>query len=52
VATDEAAVACIVPGYDRPGSELTTDGLSVRNSPFEWTLVRSCAFTGRFDYSG
>jgi hypothetical protein len=51
VPTDET-VACIVPGYDRPGSELTTDGFSVRDAPFEWNLIGTCAFVGRFDYSG
>ena len=35
-----------------PGSELTTDGFSVRDAPFEWNLVGNCAFVGRFDYSG
>ena len=51
-AASDEAVACIVPGYDRPGSELIADGLSVRDAPFEWDLAGNCAFTGRFDYAG
>jgi hypothetical protein len=51
VASDEA-VACIVPGYDRPGCELTADGFSVRDTPFEWELVGNCAFASHFDYTG
>jgi hypothetical protein len=51
VASD-VAVACIVPGYDRPGSELTADGFSVRDTPFEWELVGNCAFASQFDYTG
>jgi hypothetical protein len=49
VPTDET-VACIVPGYDRPGTELYADRFDVADGEFEWELAGNCAFVGRFDY--
>jgi hypothetical protein len=43
-------VACIVPGYDRPGTELYADRQTVSDGPFEWELAGSCAFVSAFDY--
>jgi hypothetical protein len=43
-------VACIVPGYDRPGTELYADRLEVADGEFEWELAGNCAFVSRFDY--
>jgi hypothetical protein len=43
-------VACIVPGYDRPGTELYADRLRVDDPPFDWELAETCAFTSSFDY--
>ena len=50
-ATDEA-VACGIPGYDEPGTELIADELAVADDPFAWELRGNCAFTSRFDYRG
>jgi hypothetical protein len=49
VETDEP-VACIVPGYHLPGTELYADELVVHDEPFEWELSGNCAFTSTFDY--
>ena len=49
VETDQP-VACIVPGYERGGSELYADELAVHDDPFNWELTGNCAFTATFDY--
>lgn len=43
-------VACVIPGYDRPGAELHADELVVHDQPFEWELAGNCAFVSRFEY--
>lgn len=50
-ATD-SAVSCIVPGHDRPGTELINDEVVVKDEPFEFELRGTCAFTRDFDYMG
>ncbi|MGZ4291008.1 MAG: DUF1326 domain-containing protein [Gaiellaceae bacterium] len=45
-------VACVIPGYDRPGTELTTDTFVVDDDPFRWELSGNCAFTVDFEYRG
>jgi hypothetical protein len=47
----ELPVACIVPGYDRPGRELYADELTVADDPFAWELEGNCAYASDFDYS-
>jgi len=49
--TDEV-VACGIPGYDHPGTELLADELVVDDAPFAWELSGNCAFASPFDYSG
>ncbi len=44
-------VSCVVPGHDRPGTELYADELTVRDGPFEWELEGNCAFATDFAYS-
>jgi hypothetical protein len=44
-------VACIVPGYDRPGRELYADELTVEDEPFRWELHGNCAYTSTFAYA-
>ena len=46
----DATVSCIVPGHDRPGTELYADELVVDDSPFAFDLHGTCAFTRDFDY--
>jgi len=48
----DSSVSCIVPGHDRPGTELINDEVVVRDPPFEFELRGTCAFTRDFDYSG
>jgi len=48
--TDEA-VACGIPGYDFPGTELIADTLVVNDDPFAWELSGNCAFASPFDYA-
>jgi hypothetical protein len=51
VPTDET-VSCIVPGHDRPGTELYADELFVEDPPFDFELHGTCAFTRDFEYTG
>ena len=51
VVTD-ASVSCIVPGHDRPGTELVNDEVRVTDPPFDFELQGTCAFMRDFDYSG
>ena len=46
----EQPVACGIPGYDRPGTELYADELAVHDAPFDWELAGNCAFATTFDY--
>ena len=48
--TDEV-VACGIPGYDKPGTELLADELIVDDAPFAWELSGNCAFASPFDYA-
>ena len=48
--TDEV-VACGIPGYGYPGTELLADTLVVDDDPFAWELSGNCAFASPFDYS-
>jgi hypothetical protein len=48
----DSRVSCIVPGHDRPGTELINDEVVVDDSPFEFELHGTCAFTRDFDYTG
>ncbi len=43
-------VACAIPGYDRPGTEHTTERFTVDDDPFRWDLSGNCAFVGDFEY--
>jgi len=47
----EVPVACGIPGYDQPGTELYADTLVVSDGPFAWELEGNCAFASAFDYS-
>ena len=47
-----STVSCIVPGHDRPGTELVNDEVVVRDGAFDFELRGTCAFTRTFDYSG
>jgi hypothetical protein len=44
-------VACIVPGYDRPGRELYADELTVEDEPFRFELHGNCAYASTFTYA-
>lgn len=48
----DSAVSCIVPGHDRPGTELVADEVVVHDPPFDFELRGTCAFRRDFDYSG
>ena len=47
--TDQV-VACGIPGYEHPGTELVADELVVDDAPFAWELTGNCAFASPFDY--
>ena len=44
-------VACGIPGYDRAGTEYTTDRFDVDDGPFRWQLSGNCAFAVDFEYA-
>jgi hypothetical protein len=46
-----SSVACIVPGYDRPGRELYADELRVEEEPFHWELHGTCGYASTFAYA-
>jgi Protein of unknown function (DUF1326) len=48
----DSSVSCVVPGHDRPGTELINDEVVVDDPPFEFALYGTCAFTREFEYSG
>lgn len=48
----DSAVSCIVPGHDRPGTELINDEVVVADAPFSFELRGTCAFRRDFDYVG
>ncbi len=50
VSTQET-VSCIVPGHDRPGTELYADEIVVDDPPFAFELHGTCAFTRDFEYT-
>jgi hypothetical protein len=50
VETDDR-VACGIPGYHIPGTELYADELTVADDPFAWELRGNCAFVSAFGYS-
>jgi Protein of unknown function (DUF1326) len=47
-----SAVSCIVPGHDRPGTELISDEVIVHDPPLDFELRGTCAFRRDFAYSG
>ena len=47
----DVPVACGIPGYDRPGTELYADSFVVDDGPFRWELEGNCAFTSDFEYA-
>lgn len=49
VETDEV-VACVIPGYERPGTELYADVFRVDDPPYAWALTGNCAFATDFEY--
>ena len=49
-ATD-STVSCVVPGHDRPGTELVNDEVVVDDGTFDFELRGTCAFTRAFDYA-
>jgi hypothetical protein len=48
----DSSVSCVVPGHDRPGTELINDEVVVDDPPFAFELRGTCAFARDFDYSG
>jgi hypothetical protein len=49
VETDEE-VACVIPGYERPGTELIAEAFRVDDPPYAWELEGNCAFKSSFEY--
>jgi hypothetical protein len=48
----DSTVSCIVPGHERPGTELVNDEVRVVDGTFDFVLHGTCAFTRTFDYAG
>jgi hypothetical protein len=51
-APTDSTISCIVPGHERPGTELVNDEVVVNDSPFGFELHGTCGFTREFDYAG
>ncbi len=49
VETDEV-VSCVIPGHERPGTELIAGAFRVDDPPYAWELVGNCAFAASFEY--
>ena len=47
-----STVSCIVPGHERPGTELVNDEVVVADGAFDFELRGTCAFRRDFDYTG
>ena len=47
----DATVACIVPGYERSGTELVGEQLVTDDPPFAWEVEGRCGFASDFDYA-
>jgi hypothetical protein len=47
----DGPVACGIPGYDRPGQEVTADTFRVDDSPLSWDLHGRCGFATDFAYN-
>ncbi len=47
---EQDRVACIVPGYERVGTELYADELVVEEAPFSFRYEGNCAFAADFEY--
>jgi hypothetical protein len=50
VETDQP-VACGIPGYHQPGTELYAEKFVVDDGPFHWELAGNCAFASSFAYA-
>jgi hypothetical protein len=49
-AESSEAVACGIPGLDRPGQELWTDLLRMTGPGLDWELSGTCGFATDFEY--
>jgi hypothetical protein len=47
----QAPVACVIPGYDRSGTEDYADLLRVEEAPLSFELTGRCAYESTFEYS-
>jgi len=47
----EETVACGIPGLDRPGQEVVSDDLRVKDGPLSWELYERCGFASDFHYA-
>jgi hypothetical protein len=48
---NQAEISCIVPGYERIGTELYADELLLHGDGFDDELRGTCAFVADFDYA-
>jgi hypothetical protein len=46
----DATVSCIVPGHDRPGTELVTETLRLADDAVTAEFAGNCAFAASFEY--
>ncbi|MFL5869555.1 MAG: DUF1326 domain-containing protein [Solirubrobacterales bacterium] len=49
---DQGRVTCVIPGHDRPGTEVVTEQLRVSAGPLTFELADVCGYESTFDYSG
>ncbi len=49
--TSDAPIACGIPGYDHPGTEVVAEEFAVNDGQLHWTVRGRCGFATDFDYS-
>jgi hypothetical protein len=48
---DQEPVTCVIPGHHRPGTELNSDLLRVKEGPLAFEFSGTCGYESTFDYS-
>jgi hypothetical protein len=47
----DQAVTCVIPGHDRPGTEVVCDELAVHHEPLSFEMTARCGYESTFAYA-
>lgn len=50
-AEQDTSVSCVIPGHERPGTEIVAGTCRLAGVPFACELQGNCGFESRFAYS-